>query len=433
LELSSDISRTLKPHMMTKYAKLPRRLALIAALVGLIAGLWGCSIENAPLPPQTGSILVTARDPNGFDLIGGQIWLDGISQGGKLTPDTVITTVGVHNVLVTKAGFSSIPQPVTIAANTLVPLAFTLTPLTVGSLQVSAMDTVNSVALSSAVIFLDGNPTGLIAPDTLNGLAVGDHIIGAGQPGYLYRENTFQVAAADTNAAVINTASANWNGVKVTATFDSALICVDDQLLSLTTPGILTGLPDGAHLFSCYKSNCATLNPNLQRAYTLTLGPQELTYQLAFNLEPWVAGVGHSVGQLASGFTLQSDFLDSVSLGAYRGHVVLLTFWFRNCVPCMNEMPEIQEAYEDLSTQGFRVLGINYMAPDNLQTLQQVRQDLGITFEFLMDFGYVVTAQYGTTQFPTNVLIDQRGVVSWYTGSLTYQSLTDHVLALLNP
>jgi peroxiredoxin len=423
----------LLPLMVMKNEPLIRLFPVIASLILIAVGMWGCSIEKAPLPPQMGSILVTAHDPNGFDLLGGQIWLDGIVQTDKLTPDTVTAIVGDHTILVTKAGYTSNPQQINLTADSLTSMIFTLTPLTVGSISVSAVDTTNSVDLSGAVIFLDGNPTDLIAPDTLNGIAVGAHVIGAGQPGYLYRENEFQIIAADTNAAVINTAPAAWEGVKVTATFDSALICVDDQLTALITPSVLTSLTDGAHYFSCYKSNCATLSPNLLRAYTLTFGPQELSYQLSFTLEPWSAGVGHAVGQLAPGFTLQSDFLDSVSLGAYRGHVVLLTFWFRNCVPCMAEMPEIQEVYEDLAPQGFRVMGINYMLPDNLQDLQEVRQLLGITFKFLMDFGYVVTSQYGVQQFPTNVLIDQRGVVNWYTGSLTYQSLTDHVLALLNP
>ncbi len=43
----------------------------------------------------------------------------------------------------------------------------------------------------------------------------------------------------------------------------------------------------------------------------------------------------------------------------YEGQVVLVSFWASWCIKCMREIPAIQEAYTEFSSQGFDVLGVN--------------------------------------------------------------------------
>jgi peroxiredoxin len=409
----------------------------LTALSILTTGMLGCSIERAPSEPtalETGLIYISAEDPYGHQVLGAAIYVDGDLRP-EISPDTLNLTTGNHQLRLESAAFHPLLDTILVEADTLIQHSCTLIPLNtnVGSVIVSAMNQTNSQEITGGEIYLNGASTGQFTSDTLENIPVGQQTIGVGMLGFDYTDSLIEVTSGVATALELSMSSVPWNGIQVISNQDPALVCLDDQLTTSQTPWVLTGIANGLHSFSCYREGFATLNdtlsPALQTANLFHYGHEQLT----FNLESWAGGVGQNVGQLAPGFTLQSDFLDSVSLGALRGRVVLLTFWFSNCVPCMEEMPEIQDAYEELSPLGFRVLAINYMLPDNLQTVQQIRQQLGITFEFLLDYGYVVTEQYGVFQFPTNILIDQRGVVNQYVGSLTHQWLTEHVQALLNP
>lgn len=46
----------------------------------------------------------------------------------------------------------------------------------------------------------------------------------------------------------------------------------------------------------------------------------------------------------------------------YRGKTVLVDFWATDCVFCLQEMPKVREAYEQLSEKGFDVIAINMNA-----------------------------------------------------------------------
>lgn len=49
----------------------------------------------------------------------------------------------------------------------------------------------------------------------------------------------------------------------------------------------------------------------------------------------------------APDFTV-SDGATSVHLAAYRGHPVLLNFWWSDCAPCIEEMPSLLQLHRDM-------------------------------------------------------------------------------------
>lgn len=404
------------------------------AIFGLLLTMIGCTIQKAPTRSESagmGKIYVSAEDPYQHSLRGGRIYLDGVLQADKTTPDTLQAGVGDRWVKVEFSEFFPDSQMVNVQKDSLHALAFILDPINpdVGFTVVTAEDSSSGIPISGGVIFLDNAATNYTTPDTLNNLPVGVHTIGVGKVGYHYKETSVDIAAGFNADVHLRLGTVPWNGIRILASVDSARICLDDRLLPNPAPWVVAGVPDGMHTFSCYREGYATLAPSLIAANLFTYGHEEIS----FNLELHPAGIGYNEGKLAPGFALPSDAGDTVAFGGYRGRVTLVTFWFRDCVPCMEELPSIQQVYSELGPQGFRVLGVNLGAADDMQDLQEVRELLGLTFVLLLDQNYAVTQAYGAVQFPTNVLVDQTGVVDWYTRSLVYSELSERVQALLNP
>jgi thiol-disulfide isomerase/thioredoxin len=53
------------------------------------------------------------------------------------------------------------------------------------------------------------------------------------------------------------------------------------------------------------------------------------------------------LNQRAPDFTV-SDGSTSVHLASYRGHPVLLNFWWSNCAPCIEELPSLLELHREM-------------------------------------------------------------------------------------
>ena len=58
-------------------------------------------------------------------------------------------------------------------------------------------------------------------------------------------------------------------------------------------------------------------------------------------------------------FTLKSNAGGNVRLGELAGQVVMLNFWASWCGPCRQEMPLLEQMYQQFKPLGFTVLGVN--------------------------------------------------------------------------
>lgn len=115
------------------------------------------------------------------------------------------------------------------------------------------------------------------------------------------------------------------------------------------------------------------------------------------------------IGQLAPDFALRRSDGTLVKLSDLRGKVVWLNFWATWCVPCKQELPDIQKLYDEKRGDGLEVLEINY---------QEGRADaLGyfeardLTMPLLLDEGSVFD-QYKLKGLPDSFFIDRDGKLS---------------------
>lgn len=118
----------------------------------------------------------------------------------------------------------------------------------------------------------------------------------------------------------------------------------------------------------------------------------------------------------------------AVDLRKLRGKVILIDFWATWCVPCIEEIPNVQKAYERFHDQGFEVIGISlenaHLAPKDgvAQTEEKLdaarRHMLAFTKEKGMPWPQYfdgkwwkndIARRYAVTAIPAMFLLDKSG------------------------
>lgn len=111
----------------------------------------------------------------------------------------------------------------------------------------------------------------------------------------------------------------------------------------------------------------------------------------------------------APDFTLEDQFGNSHTLSDYKGKTVFLNFWGTWCPPCRNEMPEIQELYEEYgeNTGDVIFLGVSHPNMGNEGSQEEIAafmEENSYTYPTLMDTGGENTFyQYYISAFPTTL------------------------------
>ena len=124
---------------------------------------------------------------------------------------------------------------------------------------------------------------------------------------------------------------------------------------------------------------------------------------------PTASVEGTQVGNLAPDFQLQNLDGQTVSLSNLRGKPVLINFWATWCGYCIDEMPYIQEIYEEWSDKGLVVLAIN--KGESSSKVEEFMQSNSLSFVVLLDTKQDVAQRYNITGIPTTFFIDKDGII----------------------
>jgi peroxiredoxin len=119
-----------------------------------------------------------------------------------------------------------------------------------------------------------------------------------------------------------------------------------------------------------------------------------------------------------------------VSLGSYRGQVVLLNNWMIDCPFCESEMPEFEAFYNNHKSKGLTVIGVN--GDDPVEDVKEYTQNMAITFPVWSDPKRRSIQAFNNTNLPNSYVIDKAGTVrlSW-TGPISLAILEQFVTPLL--
>jgi cytochrome c biogenesis protein CcmG/thiol:disulfide interchange protein DsbE len=98
------------------------------------------------------------------------------------------------------------------------------------------------------------------------------------------------------------------------------------------------------------------------------------------------------------------------SLSQYKGKVVMVNFFTFFCMPCREEMPDLNALYKEYQGKGFQVLGIA-LSSDPVQIRFLVKQ-IGLTYPVLAG-NDKVSKDYGNVEVvPTTFIIDKQGNIA---------------------
>jgi peroxiredoxin len=115
------------------------------------------------------------------------------------------------------------------------------------------------------------------------------------------------------------------------------------------------------------------------------------------------------LGSPAPDFTLPTADGGTVRLADLKGKPVLINFWATWCQPCREEMPAMQELYEQYRDRGLVILAIDM--EEDLRPVRRWIDQGGYTFTFLLDSEGEQVKRYNINASPTSYFVARDGVI----------------------
>ncbi len=121
---------------------------------------------------------------------------------------------------------------------------------------------------------------------------------------------------------------------------------------------------------------------------------------------------GLKIGDHYADFVQQNLSGKMIKFSDYAGKLILLEFWGSWCAPCREGNPELVKTYNKFKEKGFEVFGV---AADSEKTewLQAIAQDK-LSWPQVCDLKGAkndAVLIYGINKFPSNFLIDEKGII----------------------
>ena len=120
-------------------------------------------------------------------------------------------------------------------------------------------------------------------------------------------------------------------------------------------------------------------------------------------------------------------------LNDLRGKIVVVNFWGTWCIPCKEETPALQAAYEQLRGSEVEFVGINLRNQEELgapgdAAVRSFVDEYGVTYPIVYDSEGDVSRKYQISPIPVSYFLDAQGNIRYvYVGTLT----TTDVVALV--
>ncbi len=142
-------------------------------------------------------------------------------------------------------------------------------------------------------------------------------------------------------------------------------------------------------------------------------------------IPPEMAGIEE--GELAPDFKLETLEGETVQLSDYQGKKVLLNFWATWCGPCREEMPAMQDFYDEFADE-IEVLAVNVTSSEKtIDDVQDFIDEFDFTYPTLLDIDMSVSNEYKAVGLPTTYFIGTDGKIQAprKVGPMTYDYMVE--------
>jgi len=122
-----------------------------------------------------------------------------------------------------------------------------------------------------------------------------------------------------------------------------------------------------------------------------------------------------SPGNLVPHFSVTSidDPAKVITNESLRKHIYLIDFWASWSKPCLNEMPNLQAAYEKYKDKGFEILSLSFDKKlEDVKKFRSGKWKMPWLNAFIQDgFGSLIAKKFGVTSIPYPILVDKNGKI----------------------
>ncbi|HEY6106633.1 MAG TPA: TlpA disulfide reductase family protein [Anaeromyxobacteraceae bacterium] len=116
------------------------------------------------------------------------------------------------------------------------------------------------------------------------------------------------------------------------------------------------------------------------------------------------------VGEVAPPLALADLQGRKVDLASLRGKVVLVNFWATWCAPCLEEIPELADAWREQRGRCLEVVGVAEESGSPAEVGEFARRH-AIPYPLLLDRDGKAAAEWHVPGYPRSYLVDREGRV----------------------
>jgi thiol-disulfide isomerase/thioredoxin len=126
---------------------------------------------------------------------------------------------------------------------------------------------------------------------------------------------------------------------------------------------------------------------------------------------------------------------ESVSLGALRGHVVLIDFFEYTCINCLRTLPYLRAWHERYRDLGLNIIGVHtpeFSFGQHKDIVAAGVARLGISWPVALDFQQHIWTSFANRAWPSKYLIDPEGYLRFrHEGEGGYRLIEETIQSLL--